>query len=411
MQIENLESRVLLSAGSLDRSFGTAGEINTSASDNNESIVVQKNGAIIVAGSTLASDGSQHGFLERFHPNGKLDTTFGVGGRVDLTSSQFSDVLSMTLTPDGKIVVVGSQASGNDLLARFTTKGVLDTKFGSAGITTLPANLSSPKVKVASDQNIVIGANLNLSPGNLVEGGSTLIGEILQYTRTGAVDTQFGTDGVVTAQLGAGHEIGDFEAFSNGKVEAYFVSSSQTSRNEDGNLELFNADGSPDSKFEQDTSVDVPAPYTYRFLPDGGFSIYLPTFGGGGAIIDYTIGGVPNYHFGTRGGSAVVPLPADDTTQLNAPNNTDRILVETGDRLLIVENGTTTPGGTTQYIALGGVTARGKIDHTFGKTGVVEATPADLVTAAATDGLRVLLIETVGGTPTAPVQVIVAYKL
>jgi uncharacterized delta-60 repeat protein len=403
MQIENLESRVLFSVvGSLDHTFGAAGQIITSANDNNELIVVQKNGAFIVGGSSIDSNLTDHGFLERFHSDGKIDKSFGAQGRLELTS--MFDVLSLTLTPDNKIVIIGAQPVGNDLLARFNSNGKPDSHFGTAGITTLPANLESPKVKIEGNESLVVGADLNLSPGTIIgDGPPDVVGEIIHYTKAGVLDTHFGTSGTVQTQLGAGHEIGDFEAAANGKIEAFFFITSQLSTRESGNLERFNPNGSLDPAFQQDTAISIPYPYSYRFLPTGDFFTLLPGVNGGMDAVAYTFNGVPDFHFGIRGSAPTVPLPANDYG-LPQSANTDRTVVEAGDKLLLVEYGTT--ASSTPYIALGGLTARGAIDKTFGKTGVVEVTPAGQVTTVATDGSRVIFLETING-----VQSIVAYKI
>ncbi|HET6251588.1 MAG TPA: hypothetical protein VFE47_28140 [Tepidisphaeraceae bacterium] len=404
--VEGLESRVLFTAGSVDHSFGSGGQIDTPTSDTNELIVVQKNGAFIVAGAAVGSDLELHGFLERFHANGKPDTSFGSHGRVDLSPNQFSDVISLTLAPDGKIVVIGSQAGVNNVLVRFTSNGKLDTHFGTGGMTTLPANLLSPKAKIENNQSIVIGADLNLDPNStVVDGSPDAVGEILHYTRNGAVDTNFGTDGVVTTELGAGYLVGDFEAFGNSQIEALFYATSQTSTEYNGSLERFAANGSLTSTFQQNTAIGIAAPHSYRFLPNGDFLVLMPGIDGGITPFAYTAAGIPDLKFANQGAAATLPF-ASNNQAINGPDSTDRTVVETGDKLLVVEQGTNSP---TSYIAFGGLSANGKIDKTFGKTGVVQTTSEGQIDALAGDGSRVILLETLGGSPSQ--QAIVAYKI
>ena len=73
---------------------------------------------------------------------GVLDPTFGSGGVVLSTFTNYNDVAqAITVQPDGKIVIAGitrtaNSKTGNDfLVARYNTDGSLDTSFGSGGYT------------------------------------------------------------------------------------------------------------------------------------------------------------------------------------------------------------------------------------------------------------------------------------
>src|SRR3954470_9471697 len=84
--LEALESRAYLAAGGLDPSFGTDGsgkvlhQLRGNARDFGEAAAVQKDGKIVVAGITRASEESENGIaVARFNSDGSLDTTFGAG--------------------------------------------------------------------------------------------------------------------------------------------------------------------------------------------------------------------------------------------------------------------------------------------------------------------------------------------
>ena len=86
-------------------------------------MAVQKDGKIIAAG------GSGGAFaLVRYSTSGKLDASFGKGGKV-LTA--LGSTSAVALQPDGKIVAVVH--AGGPVLVRYTTRGKLDTSFGSDG--------------------------------------------------------------------------------------------------------------------------------------------------------------------------------------------------------------------------------------------------------------------------------------
>jgi uncharacterized delta-60 repeat protein len=101
-------------------------------------VAVQSDDRIVVAGcsSVTAPIG-----LVRFNPDGTPDATFGSGGFVEATHGNTEFVHSLTLQPDGKIVVVGStdnlsqpEGSVHFMVVRFNAAdGSLDTSFGTGG--------------------------------------------------------------------------------------------------------------------------------------------------------------------------------------------------------------------------------------------------------------------------------------
>jgi uncharacterized delta-60 repeat protein len=121
-----------------------------------------------------------------------LDPGFGAGGI--LTSAVRygnDDVRGMARQADGKILTIGRNYAHDDtLLFRFTTTGALDTTFNGTGAVLLPLDLGfGYGVAVQSDGHIVtISAAGSSSRGTVVH----------RFTSSGALDTSFGTGGVVT---------------------------------------------------------------------------------------------------------------------------------------------------------------------------------------------------------------------
>lgn len=119
--------------GEPDPTFGLSGHVFTDDVDYNQDVVVQPNGRILVSGGDSSSSSA---IVQRFLPNGAVDTTFGVGGTFALrvgpttTHDHFKQIV---LQPDGKIVAVGeSQLLGpapdtRGLIARINPNGTLDT--------------------------------------------------------------------------------------------------------------------------------------------------------------------------------------------------------------------------------------------------------------------------------------------
>src|SRR5215468_84181 len=165
------------SNGTLDASFGSGGRVTTDfagPNDQAESVAVQPDGRIVVAGAAGRFTNTGFDFaLARYNTNGTLDTTFGTSGKVTTDFAGADDVPSepsaVALQSDGKIVVVGQTLVGgvyDFALARFTGNGTLDTSFGASGKVTTDfagGNDLPFSIAVQPDGNIVVagGATLN----------------------------------------------------------------------------------------------------------------------------------------------------------------------------------------------------------------------------------------------------------
>ena len=142
--------------GQRDPSFGTIGKvmeqaINLASPDGHRGlsfspwyncdgfcqIAVQPDGKILAAGSPFYRSIA----LFRVHPNGSIDSEFGVGGKVVTEVGAKSDsVGALALQSDGKILVAATCANArhtNFALLRYLPNGRLDPSFGNDGKTTL----------------------------------------------------------------------------------------------------------------------------------------------------------------------------------------------------------------------------------------------------------------------------------
>jgi uncharacterized delta-60 repeat protein len=127
--------------GTLDSSFGSSGEEVsnlTGGSDQARSVAVQSDGKIVAAGFANGSIA-----VVRYNVNGSLDSSFGGRGTgivfTNISRGSYDQGYSMVLQPDGKIVVAGTTIPKNatntlDLaLVRYNADGTLDSSFGSGG--------------------------------------------------------------------------------------------------------------------------------------------------------------------------------------------------------------------------------------------------------------------------------------
>jgi uncharacterized delta-60 repeat protein len=116
----------LNSDGSLDTSFVTGSGFNNSVF----SIALQADGKILLVGSFNAYNGVTQNRIARLNSDGSLDTGFNTG------SGFSSGVYSIALQADGKIVVGGGFTSYNGTstgygIARLNSDGSLDTSFNT----------------------------------------------------------------------------------------------------------------------------------------------------------------------------------------------------------------------------------------------------------------------------------------
>ena len=215
------------SDGSLDDTFGVDGWVRTdcgSFEDETKAIAYQpEDGKIIVAGYAL--DGLQYNFaLVRYNPDGSLDTGFGVSGLVttDLTGDQ-DQAQALVIQPDGKIVLAGSVKRAipyyRDFgLVRYLPDGTIDPSFGINGRVITDFNGGRDfayAITLQSDGMIVVAGTAQEGADGDYEFA------LARYTSTGYLDTTFSGDGKVTADFNGG----DDEAYAitlqpDGKVIA-----------------------------------------------------------------------------------------------------------------------------------------------------------------------------------------------
>lgn len=188
------------SDGTLDNTFGTSGKVTTDfggADDRGNSVAIQLDGKIVVAGQTNADYA-----LVRYNSNGTLDNTFGSSGKVVTDFSSNSDYgNSVILQPDGKIIV-GGQSVGNNWdfsMARYTSNGTLDNTFGISGKITMDFHLGG--------YSYDYGGFVTLQPnGKILLAGSAYdtvhYFGLLRYNSNGSVDNTFGTGGKVCMTFG-----------------------------------------------------------------------------------------------------------------------------------------------------------------------------------------------------------------
>jgi uncharacterized delta-60 repeat protein len=114
-QTTGFSIRLLTSAGSVETTFGTAGETKvlfSSAQDYLEAVVVESDGGIIAVGQ-LANESQPDFAVVRLTSDGLLDAAFGDGGQMQVDFFGQRDVAqAVAVQPDGRVVVAGSAQNG-----------------------------------------------------------------------------------------------------------------------------------------------------------------------------------------------------------------------------------------------------------------------------------------------------------
>ena len=167
----------LLANGSIDSSFGQSGKLLATPSGGAQAVAVQPDGKLILAGQCAHTVGQflKGDFcILRFNANGAVDSGFGSAGQVLTTVGNYGNMAySIAVQPDGRIVVAGSCGNGGNNSAadicvqRFTPEGALDTTFNGTGYVITPIGsggfyfLYSPKPAVAlyADGRIMVGSS------------------------------------------------------------------------------------------------------------------------------------------------------------------------------------------------------------------------------------------------------------
>jgi len=209
-------------AGKLDPSFGTGGLVTTDfvgGDDEINGLAVQANGKLVVAGST--EQGTSLFSVARYNSNGTLDTSFGIAG-VQFTAFEDNprdQAAAVRLGTAGRILVAGTAAKNvggsktKFAVARYTSNGSLDTSFSSDGKTTtaIGSGAAASAIGIEPMGGIVVAGTVGTQPPNFDMA-------VVRYTAAGALDSGFGTGGIVRTDLGADERAFGMRIQSDGRI-------------------------------------------------------------------------------------------------------------------------------------------------------------------------------------------------
>jgi uncharacterized delta-60 repeat protein len=156
--------------GTLDAAFGSNGVVVASFTPQDDfyAVAIQPDGKIVAAGdgtTTFPGGGEDsRGDVVRFNTDGTLDTTFGGTGMTfypDAVNGSFYNAVA--LQSNGEIVAAGQGPNFTATVDRFNPDGSLDTSFGQGGVVL-------PPVGGVSQYN---GVAIQPSDGEIVAAGFT----------------------------------------------------------------------------------------------------------------------------------------------------------------------------------------------------------------------------------------------
>jgi uncharacterized delta-60 repeat protein len=240
--------------GTLDTSFSGDGKETTDfgKTDSASGVVLQPDGKIVVAGSSVdpSGNGADDFALARYNADGALDTSFSDDGR-QVTDFGGSDkgAYGLALQPDGKIVAVGRTSYDDFALARYGVDGSLDNTFSGDGkqTTDLDGWDEGKAVTIQADHKIVVAGTTNRG---------AFVGDddfaLARYNADGSLDTTFSGDGKQNTNFGTRyHDSASGIALQpDGKIIA---AGHSTGEGDTGfALVRYSGDGSLDTSFSSD---------------------------------------------------------------------------------------------------------------------------------------------------------------
>jgi len=382
-------------SGSLDSSFGNGGIQTTKFNapysgigGGAHSLAIDKLGRIIAGG------GSQSTFnLARYTDAGVLDTTFGKNGMVATPIPGFprgymasGAISSIALAKDGKIIAGGASGNFNKegfTLARYTTTGQLDRTFGNHGFVVT----SFENVKFHGYDFIASLAIDTL--GRIIAGGYSGIPwnsgnpqkfTLARYLPSGALDSTFGSRGIVKLTIGIVSRVNAIAIDKSGKIVAGGISG-MSRNNSVFTIARFDSTGHLDSTFGNngvqttsigsstgsDNSVTSYANLNSIAIDNSGAIIAGGEAAGHFALARYTPSGALDSTFGTNG---------VQITQIAGNSSIFSIGIDHGGNILAGGQSSLMGNGITQF-TVARYSPAGMLDNSFGSGGIETTTIGD----------------------------------
>ena len=307
--------RAEAAAGDLDPRFGNGGVAITDFAQTEDyayAVAVQADGKIVVSGQSGIYP-NLHSALVRYNRNGRLDSTFGTGGKVTVTFGAISDYLfKVAIQSDGKIVAAGSTSGTAFLLARFNADGSLDQGFGNNGSVETAfgdQTAAGRAIVVQADGKIIVVGVSGAGPYSELNDFA-----LARYNSDGSLDQTFGSGGKVKTHFpgvdNTGSSATSVALQSDGKlvVGGYYKKNDRTPHQ--FALARYNSNGTLDSAFGQSgkvmTGMGLGDAFSFGIALQGNGRIVLAGYSDTTqdhdfSLIGYTSNGTVDSTFGNGG--------------------------------------------------------------------------------------------------------------
>jgi uncharacterized delta-60 repeat protein len=255
----------LNSSGAIDRTFGTNGLTLVSNGAfiglDATGIAIQADQKIVVLSEARHADG-RNVVLLRFTADGILDSTFGSSGITSYDSGEIDYPTSLIIDSEQRILVANNRCcdAPRAAILRFTPNGQLDTGFdGATALATLGASNSVSQIKLDANQKIVLVGQADAS------GSLALVARLLP---NGQLDSDFSGDGFTLVDLtdvGTANPYSyfiDFVITTTGKISAIGGGNTPNKREAvvffktNGNLDVSGTNQTGITRFASASDVD-----------------------------------------------------------------------------------------------------------------------------------------------------------
>lgn len=262
---------------------GITSEKVESSNDNGRILVKENNGKLLLIGTKknriINTLGSSDIAIAKYNQDGSLDDSFGVNGKsILILDQQVNTPKKAALQPDGKILVLNeysnfaSSNNGQEVI-RFNSDGSLDSSFGingkvSISTSSFSSSFSSLSALHVREDGGFFVINHGLNP---IDNSEPFALYITSFSSDGSVNTNFGNGGTAYQEglfvSGVDPEIAVqpdgkiiLSTYSQGSIGGFGFA-----------LFRFNSDGTIDTSFENEvlTINAGSAPFTVFLEPDG----------------------------------------------------------------------------------------------------------------------------------------------
>jgi uncharacterized delta-60 repeat protein len=165
------------STGDFKTDFALPGQLRTEVKD----LILQPSGKIVIAGNTLSLDGKNDFFVARFDATGLLDPTFGgaaQGGGPGFVLKNLggNDVAGgIALSPSGGGFIVSGSSDSTMVAVKYTDDGAIDTTFGTGGVVRIAGFSGTARIVRGAGRRVVLAGGPGFHTARLLTAGANLV--------------------------------------------------------------------------------------------------------------------------------------------------------------------------------------------------------------------------------------------